>query len=188
MAHITSRVEASVFWWLPAWPWICMILVGAVSGYHWLDKSRQPNTLNKHLKNLNYVVLFCLGMYIAMNLVHGRIVNFNLQNDYIINSHWLPGSTTLFWMLAIVLGSFVLMQHVSKTAEVKLQWLVDLGQSALPLYVLHLLLIALIADRIIGFHISQWWVFILFNVLLLTMLVLSVKTLQSNRVRALLKP
>lgn len=143
--------------------------------------------MRKHVSNLKNVALFCLGIYIAINIVNGSVVNFNLDSDYIINGHWLPNGTTLFWVLGMLFGSFALMYHASKISEMKLLWLVDLGQSALPLYVLHILIIAIIADRIVGVNITQWWGLILFNTLLLLLLVLTAKALKSDRVRTLLK-
>jgi len=155
----------------PPWPWISMMLIGLIFGYRWVEVEGQDEVVRRYLVQIKASGLIFLAIYFLINATHGQIVNFNLQQDYIINGHWLPRSHTIFWIFGMILTGFAVMYRMFEQGNRYFQWLVILGQSALLLYVVHLLIIVGIADRLFGLRIDQWWPFIVLNVSLLAVLV-----------------
>lgn len=151
----------------PPWPWICFVLIGVVLGYEWLETGNQVERTRLFIKKLKLISFACLAIYFITNGLQGGIVNFNLHYDYIINGHWLPNGTTVFWSLGMCFLLMTIMQYIFTKQYQYTQWLVVLGQAALILYVLHLVLIIGFSDRLFELHIVDWRIFILFNMILI---------------------
>ena len=166
----------------PPWPWISLVLVGAVLGYKWVETGNQEHKIRLFMSKIKIAAIICLMIYFAINISQGKLVNFNLGHDYIINGHWLPNSTTIFWMMGMSFLGLVSMQKLFKQDIRFAQWLVVIGQSALFLYVAHLIIIAGIAKQLLGYQIDQWWMFIIFIVLLMLILVFIAVRLKSFNV------
>jgi uncharacterized membrane protein len=160
----------------PPWPWISMVLIGLVLGYKWIETENQTDNVRSYLTKIRTVGIVCLLVYFGLNATQGNIINFNIFRDYIINGHWLPGGITMFWILGMVFTGFAMMYWLFENQVRHLEWLTAVGQSAFLLYVIHLLIIAGIADRHFGWRIHQWWLFSAFNLLLmLTLVVVSAR-------------
>jgi uncharacterized membrane protein len=155
----------------PPWPWISMMLIGLIFGYRWVEVEGQVEGVRRYLVQIKVSGMIFLAIYFLINATHGQIVNFNLQQDYIINGHWLPGSHAIFWIFGMIFTGFAVMYRMFVHGNRYLQWLVILGQSALLLYVIHLLIIVGISDRLLGLRINQWWQFIVSSVSLVVALV-----------------
>jgi len=167
-----NEISHIFFEGFPPWPWVSLILVGVILGYKWIETDLQQEKIKTYMNNIKAIAIGCLAIYFMINLYHGRVVNFTLQHDYIINGHWLPNSTTLFWILGMSLLCIVLIRHIEAIQYRYLRLFIVLGQSAFVLYVVHLLVIAGIADRLLGVNIEQWWLFIVFNLVLVAGLLL----------------
>jgi len=156
----------------PPWPWISMVLIGLHSGYKWVEVENQANSVRRHLLQMQTLGIVCLTIYFSVNVLQGHMLNFNIYHDYIINGHWLPSSITVFWIIGMTLTGFTVMYRIFTNRYRYLRWLTVLGQSAFILYVVHLLVIVGMADRLFGLRIHQWWQFISFNLVLMVALVI----------------
>lgn len=154
----------------PPWPWICMVLVGLVFGYRWAVNLDHTDGVTPFISQMKTYGIICLVIYFGLNAWQGDIINFNINRDYIINGHWLPSSITIFWVIGMTLLSFVMLHRLYERPVKCGEWLVAIGQSAFLLYVIHLIIIVGVAKQMFGLIINQWWMFGLFNLLLIAAL------------------
>ena len=155
----------------PPWPWISMVLAGLGYGCKWLEAGNRLHGERQKLSGTAITGMICLVIYFGWTATHGETFNFSIANDYIINRHWLPGSLTVFWIIGMIFSAFAAMPRFFAGSHRYLQWLVPLGQAAFVLYIIHLIIIAGLMERILGVRFHQWWQFAGFNLLLITALV-----------------
>ena len=155
----------------PPWPWIGVVFIGLVSGHNWLALRDEAGKVDQYLLRMVIASIISLTLYFILSAWQGDMLNFNLNRDYIIRGHWLPGTITVFWSIGIICLSFVVTQRTAIKPGILHRLLVPLGQSALLLYLLHLLVIKGIADQLLGLTIDNWWSYIGFNLILMTGLV-----------------
>ncbi|MFO7603966.1 MAG: heparan-alpha-glucosaminide N-acetyltransferase domain-containing protein [Gammaproteobacteria bacterium] len=164
----------------PPWPWTSLVLVGLVMGYKWIEAEQQPTGVRPYIGRTSITGWVCVAIYFAINVAQGNLINFNIGRDYLINGHWLPSSTTMFWIIGMLLLCFAAVYRCFENRYRYLDGLIVLGQSAFVLYVVHLLIIIGIAHRGFELRINHWWLFVGFNLLLVGALLIA-----AGRYRAL---
>jgi uncharacterized membrane protein len=153
------------FFSLPPWPWIAMVMLGAAIGAMWCTAP----TERAQQKMLHQAA--CWGSIFFLTGMTGYLFlgwhDFNIYfAEYIT---WLPGVGTALWMTGIIPLILMVAYHLQEWEKLP-QWLLNIGRSALIIYVLHRLFIISVMSNMFHFSIGSISGFIVVNVAMLFVL------------------
>lgn len=161
-----EQLSLVLFYDFPPWPWLSLVLLGLVLGWHWLEAERESPEAGRRVM-LRLAVLG--AVLVALFLVHdwwaGTPMRFGMRRDFILNRHWTPRPAALAWVLGMVLLMLAATWWVMERRRLRLPWLVLLGQTALFLYFVHQVLAYTLAREWLGWRFPAWPRFWLANAL-----------------------
>jgi uncharacterized membrane protein len=183
----TSRV---LFFEFPPWPWVALVLFGLVPGQLWVEQadSRQRNRYMRAMAGVGVLCILWLFVYDWWARTPNR---FMFKRDFILNNHWTPRGATTVAVIGVVFVLMALFYYVAEVRQVRVTWLVTLGQTALMLYFVHHLIVLTLVNEHLHRKFNNWWLYGLANLVLMFLLLglgrawLEIKRLSRQRLPSL---
>lgn len=175
-APLTGWVErhptlaAVWFYDFPLWPWMSLVLIGLVLGWH-VRTHTEERQRGRYFAVLAGAGVACLAVAVAWEVsTRGRPL-LGFTRDYILNNHWIPGGATAAGVLGVIFVGLAIMYYMMSVRRHRLRVLVIVGQSAFVLYFLHHFIVVSLVQRGLGIEMHSWSVYWLANALLMATLI-----------------
>jgi len=152
------------------WPWIPLVLVGLVLGWGWMD-AREQGTGERYLAQMAAAGGLCVIAFFAYDWWNQTPQQWMFKRDFILNRHWIPRGATVLWALGVALCLVAASYYVVDVRRRRVGWLVILGQTALPLYFGHHLIVLTLVNQWLQLKFNDWWLYAITNIMLLIVLV-----------------
>lgn len=170
-AWVTAHPAASrvLFFEFPPWPWVALVLFGLVPGQLWVERvdSRQRNRYMRAMAGVGVLCVVWLFVYDWWARTPNR---FMFKRDFILNNHWTPRGATTVAVIGVVFVLMALFYYAAEVRQVRMTWLVTLGQTALMLYFVHHLIVLTLVNEHLHRKFNNWWLYGLANLALMFLL------------------
>jgi len=156
----------------PPWPWLSLVLIGLVLGWHWLQTYRRsPEAGARWLLALTGVGVALLVAFVVYDWWAVTPVRLGLSRDFLLNRHRTPRGASPFWVFGLLFVGLGASYWVMEARRLRLRWLVILGQTALFLYFVHQVIALMLVNHWLGWRFNQWPRFWLANAVFVLALV-----------------
>ena len=156
----------------PLWPWLALLLVGAVLGRTWALGARRGAAQAPAVAGAAAAGTACLSAYVALELSRGPVPHLAFTRDFVLNRHWTPAPITGLAVLGLVATVFACAWWALEARRWRAGWLVLLGRHALLLYFAHQVIAFTLVREWLGVTLESWWAYALANAALVAGLVL----------------
>ena len=166
------RVGLVLLYDFPPWPWLSLVLIGLVLGWSWLNAHRRsPEAGARWLLWLTAAGAGLLICFVAYDWWAATPVRLGLSRDFLLNRHRTPRGATLFWIFGHLFVGLGVMYWLMAVRQLRLRWLVVLGQTALFLYFIHQVIVLTLVNQWLHWHFNAWPAFWLANAVLMVVIV-----------------
>jgi uncharacterized membrane protein len=157
------------FYDFPPWPWVGLVLLGLALGAAAAELPDRRAAVTFHAR-LGAAALALALAAVACEWWWPRSPRLAFATDLLITNHWLPGGSTVAWVLAWVFGTLAACFYLVERRRLALGPLVVYGRTALFLYVAHHIVVVTLVQRALGLSLRSWPVWALATAALLVAL------------------
>jgi hypothetical protein len=146
-----------LFYDFPPWPWLSLVLIGLVFGWHWLEAHRRDPAAGA--RYLLIAAAIGAGLVVAFFVYDwwaASPLRFGQRRDFSLNRHWTPRGPALLWIFGMLLLLLGASYWVMERRRWRVPGLITLGQTALFLYFIHQILALTLVKEQLGWAFVTW--------------------------------
>ena len=171
-APLTAWVEAHptssriLFFEFPPWPWVALVLFALVPGVMFVEQTDRTGR-SRYMSRMAVIGVACVAWLFVYDWWNQTPKRFTFMRDYVLNHHWTPRGASVVWVIGMVFCLMALFYYLAEIRQIRMTWLVTLGQTALFLYFVHQLIVLRVVNQFFHLKFNNWWLFAIANLVLM---------------------
>lgn len=160
-----------VFGDFPPWPWLAVIALGLGLGGRWAEVADDAAARARYLRRVGLAGAAALVAFAAHEAARPGAPHLAFTRDLILNHHWTPAPWTALGIVGAMLVLLPAGWGLLDARGWRPRWLLDVGRTAMMLYVVHQVLIYTLTRHLLGVAFHRWAAYVAANLALIVVLV-----------------